>query len=34
MLHVGNIVVEDTLQLGAEWAMTTYGGFGLRYTGA
>ena len=33
MLHVGNIVVEDALQLGADWTVTTYGGFGIRYVG-
>ena len=33
MLHVGNIVVEDALQLGADWMVTTYGGFGIRYVG-
>lgn len=33
MLHVSNIVVEDVLQLGADWTITTSGGFGLRYTG-
>ena len=33
MLHVANIVVEDKLQIGDGWLMTTTGGFGLRYTG-
>lgn len=33
MLHVSNIVVEDKLKLGADWEMTTSGGFGLKYTG-
>ena len=33
MLHVANIVVEERLQLGADWQMTTSGGFGLRYIG-
>lgn len=33
MLHVANIVVEDTLQMGANWQITTAGGFGLRYIG-
>lgn len=33
MLHVSNIVVEDRLQLGSGWEITTSGGFGLRYIG-
>ena len=33
MLHVSNIVVENTLQLGNDWEITTSGGFGLRYIG-
>ena len=33
MLHVSNIVVENKLQLGANWEITTSGGFGLRYIG-
>ena len=33
MLHVSNIVVEECLQLGADWQITSAGGFGLRYTG-
>ncbi|MBO4915196.1 MAG: hypothetical protein J5449_08315 [Oscillospiraceae bacterium] len=33
MLHVSNIVVEDKLQLGANWQITTTGGFGLQYIG-
>ena len=33
MLHVSNIVVEDCLQLGTNWRITSAGGFGLRYTG-
>ncbi len=33
MLHVANIVVENQLQLGADWQITTSGGFGLRYIG-
>ena len=33
MLHVSNIVVENKLQLGADWEITTSGGFGLRYIG-
>jgi len=34
MLHVSNIVVENRLQLGSGWEITTAGGFGLRYIGA
>lgn len=33
MLHVANIVVEDVLQIGANWQITTTNGFGLRYIG-
>ena len=33
MLHVANIVVEDNLQIGADWQIGTSGGFGLRYIG-
>ena len=33
MLHLSNIVVENSLQLGANWQITTAGGFGLRYIG-
>ena len=33
MLHVAQIVVESRLQLGADWAVTTAGGFGIRYIG-
>ena len=33
MLHVANITVEDRLQLGAGWQITTTNGFGLRYIG-
>ena len=33
MLHVANIVVENKLQLGDNWQITTDGGFGLRYVG-
>lgn len=33
MLHLSNIVVEDTLQLGANWQLSPFGGFGLRYIG-
>ena len=33
MLHVSNIVVEDRLQLGDDWEITTNNGFGLRYIG-
>lgn len=34
MLHVSNIVAEERLQLASDWAVTTDGGFGLRYIGA
>ena len=34
MLHVVQIVVEDRLQLGDDWVITTTGGFGLRYIGS
>ena len=33
MLHVSNIVVEDTLQMSANWQITTVNGCGLRYIG-
>lgn len=33
MLHVTNIVTENSFSLGAEWAFSTAGGFGIRYTG-
>ena len=33
MLHVSNIVVENRLQLGADWEITTEGGLGLRWIG-
>lgn len=33
MLHVANLAVENSLNLGAGWVITTTGGFGLRYTG-
>ena len=33
MLHVANIVVENTLQIGANWQISTTNGFGLRYIG-
>lgn len=33
MLHVANILVENTLQLGPSWAISTSGGFGIRYIG-
>ena len=34
MLHVSKIVVEEELQLGENWKITTVGGFGLRYVGS
>lgn len=33
MLHVSNIVVENRLQLGADWEIVISNGFGLRYIG-
>lgn len=33
MLHAGNLQVEQLLQLGADWVLSTAGGFGLRYLG-
>lgn len=33
-LHVISEVVEDELQLGADWAVSTAGGFGIKYLGA
>ena len=33
MLHVSNIVVENRLQLGSGWDITSTNGFGLRYIG-
>lgn len=33
MLHVANIVVEDKLQMGDSWLVTTTGGYGIRYIG-
>lgn len=32
-LHVANIIAESSIQLGADWLVTTSGGFGIRYTG-
>lgn len=32
-LHVANIIVENTLQIGDGWLITTDGGFGIRYIG-
>ncbi len=34
MLHVSNILVENTLQVGAGWQVSTANGFGVRYIGA
>lgn len=34
MLHVPRIVVENTMQLGDSWQISTTGGFGIRYVGA
>lgn len=33
MLHVANIVIEDTLQGGEDWEISFSGGFGIRYIG-
>ena len=33
MLHIANLAVENSLNLGAGWVMTGTEGFGLRYTG-
>lgn len=33
MLHVSNIYVESTLQLGPNWEITFSNGFGIKYTG-
>ena len=33
-LHVISEVVEDGLQLGPDWAVSTAGGFGIKYLGA
>ncbi len=33
MLHISKLVVEDRLRAGADWEISSSGGFGLRYTG-
>lgn len=33
MLHTANMVVENVLQIGADWQLSTAGGFGIRYIG-
>lgn len=33
MLHVANIVIGDRQQMGADWLVTTTGGYGIRYIG-
>ena len=33
MLHIANLAVENSLNLGAGWVMTGTDGFGLRYGG-
>ena len=33
LLHVANVLVEDRLRAGADWEISSSGGFGLRYTG-
>lgn len=32
-LHVANILVENSLQIGSDWIMTSVGGLGIRYIG-
>lgn len=34
MLHVSQILVEDMLQHGSDWLVTTTGGYGIRYIGS
>ena len=33
MLHIANVAVEDTLQLGGGWQLLDAGGLGIKYTG-
>lgn len=33
MLHIANVAVEDSLQLGGAWRLTADGGLGIKYTG-
>lgn len=33
MLHVANIIADDSIRFGTGWEITTTGGFGLRYIG-
>ena len=33
MLHVANLAVESSLQMGGDWLVTTVGGYGIRYVG-
>ena len=33
MLHIANVAVEDSLQLGGSWRLTADGGLGIKYTG-
>lgn len=33
MLHIANVAVEDTLQLGGGWRLVNDGGLGIKYTG-
>lgn len=33
MLHVGNMMAENSLRIGQDWLITGTGGFGLRYVG-
>ncbi len=34
MLHVKNIMAEETLRIGTDWLISESGGFGLRYVGS
>lgn len=34
MLHIANVAVENTLQIGAAWQISAEGGLGIKYTGA
>lgn len=33
MLHIANVAVENALQIGANWRISTEGGLGIKYTG-
>lgn len=34
MLHIANVAVESTLQLGGQWQLVNTNGFGIKYTGS